>query len=66
MNVSPVLINATRSQFGGQAITTEEWRGKSTDTKPLRPADRHGSVFYELDTQNAFMFDGELLAWVLQ
>ena len=60
------LISTTRGRFGNKETVTEEYRGLSTDTKPDRPADRNGSVFYEMDTQEAFMFNGETLAWELQ
>jgi len=43
----------------------EEYRGLSTDEKPLLPADRNGSTFFEMDTQDAYMFNGETLAWTL-
>jgi hypothetical protein len=65
-NISPVLVNATRSKFGSAEVVIEEWRGKSSDTKPILKANRHGSTFYEMDTQEAFMFDGEILDWIQQ
>jgi hypothetical protein len=63
--VSPALVNMVRGRFGVAETIVEEWRGKSTDAKPVRPADRHGSTFFEMDTSEAYMYDGETLAWVL-
>ena len=63
--VSPALVSATRGRFGETETVIEEWRGKSTDTKPERPANRHGSTFFEMDTQDAYMYDGETLTWIL-
>ena len=65
-NISPALVSTDRSELMGRPVIIEEWRGKSTDTKPVRPADRHGSTFYEMDTQEAFMYDGETLSWIPQ
>ena len=64
--ISPALISTDRKQLMGSVTFIEEWRGKSTDVKPPRPADRHGSTFYEMDTQDAYMYDGETLTWLLQ
>jgi hypothetical protein len=35
----------------------DEFIGLSTDVKPLKDVEA-GSTFYELDTQNSFIFDG--------
>jgi hypothetical protein len=63
--VTPALVSVNRGRFGERETVIEEWRGKSTDTKPERPADRHGSTFFEMDTSNAYMYDGETLTWLL-
>jgi hypothetical protein len=39
-----------------------EFRGLSTDTKPLKVA--NGCVFIEMDTVKVFMFDGEHQEWI--
>lgn len=39
--------------------------GLSTDTKPTEGVE-NGSVFYEMDTHNVFMFDGENVQWLEQ
>ena len=64
--ISPALINTDKKNLMNRDTFIEEWCGKSTDTKPERPADRHGSTFYEIDTQNAYMYDGETLSWIQQ
>ena len=67
MKISPVRIDTKRIvQDDGHVAIIEEWRGKSTDTKPERPPDRHGSTLYEMDTKRLFMYDGETLTWLLQ
>lgn len=42
----------------------EEFRGKSTDTKPN--ACTNGSIFYEMDTKKVFMWDAETKTWIEQ
>lgn len=42
----------------------KELRGLSTDQKPMNV--ENGSIFYEMDTQNVYMFDGENNAWINQ
>lgn len=39
--------------------------GKSTDTKPIQNMS-NGSTFYELDSSNLYVFDGETGNWVKQ
>jgi hypothetical protein len=46
--------------------TATELRGKSTDAKPILPANQNGSVYYEMDTRRAYMWDGDALAWLPQ
>jgi hypothetical protein len=49
------------------ATNAREFRGKSTDEKPTTPAldkNDNGSVYFEMDTKKAFMWDGETLTWV--
>lgn len=48
-------------------ITTDkdgDYFGKSTDTKPI--AARNGQCFYEMDTGEIYMFDGETGEWLKQ
>ena len=40
--------------------------GKSTDEKPDGESIATGSDFYELDTQQVFMYDAETHEWVQQ
>jgi hypothetical protein len=60
------LINAIRNKFTAKETIVEEYYGKSTDVKPVLDASRNGSIFYEMDTQDAYMFDGDTLSWILQ
>ena len=60
------LINVDRRRLGGQDTFIEEYRGISTDTKPILLANRNGSVFYEMDTKKAWLWDGENLKWLPQ
>ena len=57
----------TVNKLGGQVNTKEtEFRGKSTDTKPIDVDIPNSSVFYEIDTQNVYMYDNEEGTWILQ
>lgn len=50
---------------GGNPRPRGKYYGKSTDTKPtegVKNADR----FYEMDTQNFYLFDEETNTWVQQ
>jgi len=59
------LIGADKARLGPDGETVvENYRGKSTDTKPTLPANRNGSVFYEMDTTKVWMYDGETQAWL--
>lgn len=40
-------------------------RGKSTDQKPVNGVP-NGSSFYEMDTGNVYMFDGDTNTWIKQ
>jgi hypothetical protein len=40
--------------------------GKSTDLKPNSGDMATGSYFYEIDTQNVYMWDEETTNWILQ
>lgn len=48
---------------GGRAI--RDYRGKSTDPKPVEGVP-NGSSFYEMDTQQVYMFDSDTKTWILQ
>ena len=41
---------------------TFEYRGLSTDEKPIQYVG-NGSVFFEMDTKKAFMFDADSKEW---
>lgn len=43
-----------------------DYRGKSTDVKPILSAENNGATYYEMDTLNVFMWDGDLLEWTFQ
>jgi len=61
------LINTNRKRLGPDGYTyIEEYRGLSTDMKPILPRDRNGSVFYSMDTKKVDMWDGENLQWLQQ
>ena len=47
------------NSFNGQ---TYEFRGLSTDTKPVDTT--NGSIFFEMDTCKVFMFNGASKTWV--
>lgn len=44
--------------------TTIQYYGLSTDKKPTEFPCGNGSVFFEIDTQDAYMFNGETGQWV--
>ena len=44
--------------------TTYEFRGLSTDKKPLNKYIGNGSVFIEMDTLKVFLFDAESKVWI--
>lgn len=46
-----------------EAGFTNEYRGMSTDTKPVYNVP-NGSLFYEIDTSDIFFFDGDGEEWV--
>lgn len=41
-----------------------EFRGLSTDTKPINSLIGNGSTFFEIDTCKVFMFNEEKQKWV--
>lgn len=44
---------------------TNEYRGTSTDTKPVVHVP-NGSLFYEMDTGDIYMFDADSNTWLEQ
>mgnify|MGYP001409747044 CR=1 FL=1 len=57
-----VIVN----KVGGQQITREtEFRGLSTDIKPITDVP-NGSIFYEMDTVDVYMFDIQNQKWLKQ
>lgn len=48
----------------GTSVFVHEYYGLSTDTKPTDA--ENASVFYEMDTQTAFMYDSENSQWIEQ
>jgi hypothetical protein len=57
------LVKSERNAYNGIESITEEYRGLSTDTKPVLPANRNGSIFLEMDTMRVSFWDGENLIW---
>jgi len=60
------LVDGVRNKLISNPTIIETYRGKSTDIKPSFTAEHNGSVYYEMDTQDVFMFDGDTLTWLLQ
>jgi len=60
------LTSAQTNHYNGVKAVIEEYTGKSGDTKPTLPTDRNGSSFYEMDTQDVYMYDGDTQTWILQ
>lgn len=57
-----IIVN----KVGGQQITREaEFRGLSSDEKPIKDVP-NGSVFYEIDTVEVYMFDEQNKQWIKQ
>lgn len=54
------------SDWARTKTVIEEYRGLSADPKPALKPDRNGSVYYEMDTRNVYMYDGENLTWIMQ
>lgn len=44
---------------------TNVYYGTSLDEKPVQES-LNGSVFFEIDTGDVFIFNGDTLSWVLQ
>ena len=61
------LVDAQRGKRNPFAYETviEEYRGRSSDAKPVLATNRNGSTFFEFDTGDAYMWDGQALSWVL-
>lgn len=56
----------TIDKMGGQNnIYSAELKGLSTDTKPTDGIP-NGSTFYEINTQDVYMFDEENQTWIKQ
>ena len=43
-----------------------EYRGLSTDVKPVLKKSGNGCECYEMDTGDVYMFDGDTLSWLPQ
>lgn len=57
----------TIARIGGQVEqATAELYGLSTDNKSIRDDIPNASVFYEMDTKIAFLYDAENKQWVEQ
>lgn len=52
---------STPGYFNGRACDVTEYRGLSTDEKPMDAI--NGAVFIEMDTGAVFMFDGAGQVW---
>lgn len=45
-----------------------EWRGKSTDVKPIQTEDKkipNSSAFFEMDTGDVYFWDTDTQSWVI-
>jgi len=58
-------ISINDSDWARTKSVEEEYRGLSTDEKPVLKPNRNGSVYFEMDTGEAYMWDGENLTWLL-
>ena len=43
----------------------EDFKGKSTDQKPTLKRENNSSTFFEMDTGDVYMWDGDNLSWIL-
>ena len=59
------LVSSEQNKYNGVLTIVEEYRGFSTDTKPVLKKSRNGSTFFEMDTGEAYMYDGDTLTWIL-
>jgi hypothetical protein len=56
----------TLNRIGGQEVdNTTEFRGKSTDTKPISSDIANMSTFLEADTGNLYFYDSDTQTWIL-
>lgn len=56
----------TLNRIGGQEVdNTAEFRGKSTDTKPISPEIPNSSTYLETDTLTLYFYDSDTQAWIL-
>lgn len=51
---------------GAQNTKSIEMKGLSIDEKPINEDIVNGSTFYEMDTQELFMFDEQNQQWIRQ
>jgi len=62
-------ISSSAARLGPDGLTViEEYRGLSTDIRPILPRDRNGSTYYNMDDvpKKVEMWDGENLVWLPQ
>lgn len=53
------------NKIGGANGTAEtEFRGKSTDTKPIDDTIPNNSSFFEIDTFNVYFYDKTTKTWI--
>lgn len=61
-----VEIDGDDHGYTGTKMTKRsEYYGKSTDTKP-KSGVANADIFYEMDTQKAFLFDADINEWLEQ
>lgn len=54
-----VMLNQDVAQAVYEAIRKDDIRGLSTDSKPVTGVNV-GATFFEIDTQNVYMYDGTI------
>ncbi len=54
------------NRIGGQEMDkTAEFRGKSSDTKPISPDIPNMSTYLEADTGDLYFYDSDTQTWIL-
>lgn len=57
----------TIDRVGGSMVyNSAEFKGLSSDIKPIDDSIPNGSTLYEMNTQSVFMYDAENKKWIEQ
>jgi hypothetical protein len=60
------VLMVTLNRIGGQEVdNTAEFRGKSTDTKPISSDIPNMSTYLEVDTCTLYFYDSDTQTWIL-